>query len=248
MNVIRQTDDTARATARQLLRTARHAALGFIDPQDAFPSVSRVLLATDIDGMPALLVSGLSTHTKGLAADPRASLLFGEPGKGDPLAHPRLTVHGQAEEITKDGSAYERFRRRFLARHPKASLYIVFPDFSISRMAITAARLNAGFGRAYVLTADDLTIHSSAAADIAAMEEEALAHMNADHADAIVLYATKLAGEKPGKWRMTGLDAGGCDLADADHMCRVEFEVTLTSAAELRPALIKITHRARALA
>lgn len=246
-DVIRQTDDNARMLGRRLLRSSRHAALGFIDPQDGFPSVSRVLTATDIDGAPVLLVSSLSAHTKGLAADPHASLLFGEVGKGDPLAHPRLTVHGISEQIVKDGEVYSRVRRRFLARHPKSSLYIDFPDFAILRLAISTTRLNAGFGRAYVLSADDLMIRSPATSDLAALEEEAVAHMNFDHADAIALCATRLAGEKPGNWRMAGVDAAGIDLLDRDRLCRLEFDEVLTRAAGLRPALMEMTRRARAL-
>ena len=56
------------------------------------PLASRVGVATDIDGAPLILVSMLSAHTPAILADPRCSLLVGEPGKGDPLAHPRLTL------------------------------------------------------------------------------------------------------------------------------------------------------------
>jgi putative heme iron utilization protein len=59
------------------------------------------------------------------APDPRASILLAESGKGDPLAHPRLTVIGRLERCPDP-----RVRERFLARHPKARLYADFVDFS----------------------------------------------------------------------------------------------------------------------
>ena len=76
-SVLRETDDQARKQARILLRSARFASLAVIDPETDFPSVSRVLTGTDIDGVPVILVSGLSAHTKALSKDPGASVLFG---------------------------------------------------------------------------------------------------------------------------------------------------------------------------
>lgn len=96
--VIRPTDDEARALARRLVRLARHGALAVLDPRDGAPFASRVALATEMDGTLVMLVSRLSQHTEALAADARCSLLVGEPGKGDPLAHPRLTVVGKEKK------------------------------------------------------------------------------------------------------------------------------------------------------
>ncbi|MGZ9724433.1 HugZ family pyridoxamine 5'-phosphate oxidase [Rhizobium miluonense] len=157
-SVIRETDEDARNQARNLMHTAAHAALAVIDPETGFPSVSRVLTAMDTDGAPVILVSGLSSHTKALVKDPRASALFGEPGKGDPLAHPRLTVRCSAERVDRQGDAHARTRELFLERHPKSKLYIDFPDFCFFRLVPLDASLNGGFGRAYILSAEDLVI------------------------------------------------------------------------------------------
>lgn len=161
-SVLRETDEDARRQARILLRSARHAALAVLDPETGFPTVSRVLTGTDIDGVPVILVSGLSAHTKALSKDPRASALFGEPGKGDPLAHPRLSVQCRAERVDRGSPLHERIRARFLARHPKAKLYVDFPDFCFFRLMPLAASLNGGFGKAYVLPGEDLMILSAA--------------------------------------------------------------------------------------
>lgn len=161
-SVLRETDEEAREQARILVRSARYAALAVIDPETGFPSASRVLTGTDIDGVPVILVSGLSAHTKALSKDPRASVLFGEPGKGDPLAHPRLSVQCNAERVDREHPLHERLRSRFLARHPKAKLYIDFPDFCFFRLVPLTASLNGGFGKAYSLAGSELMILSAA--------------------------------------------------------------------------------------
>jgi putative heme iron utilization protein len=80
------------ALARSLLRRARSGTLATLDAGTGAPFASLVSVATDSDGSPLFLVSTLAAHTGHLAHDPRASLLLAAGGKGDPLAHPRLTV------------------------------------------------------------------------------------------------------------------------------------------------------------
>lgn len=241
-NVLRETDDEARKLARVLLRSARSGALAVIEPQSGgFPFVSRVLLGIDVDGAPVILVSRLSTHTQALLADRRASLLTGEAGKGDPLAHPRLTVQCEAEEVRRDSDEHARIRERFLRRHPKAGLYIDFPDFGFFRLAPQRASLNGGFGRAYALTADDLIIDSPAIAELAEMEASAIDHMNADHGEAVKHYAkVHCRAASDGDWKLVGIDAAGLDLTDGEALKRLEFETPIRNAAELRPVLKKL--------
>ena len=150
-------DDEARAMARRLLHHARHGALASLDPASGHPLASRVALATDIDGAPLILISALSAHTAALQADPRCSLLCGEPGRGDPLAHPRITLVARAHRIDRaDEAVHSRVRRRYLVRQPKARLYADFGDFAFWRLEVERASLNGGFGRAYELTAADV--------------------------------------------------------------------------------------------
>ena len=87
-------DFDAVAIAKALLRMTRAAALATIDRNTGHPFGSLVNVATDVDGSPLILISRLATHTANLEKDARASLLLASAGKGDPLAHPRLTVLG----------------------------------------------------------------------------------------------------------------------------------------------------------
>ena len=106
---------------KRLLRATRSGALATIQKAGGHPFATLVTVATDHDGSPILLMSQLSAHTKNLDADPRCSILLSQGGKGDPLAHPRLTVFG-AMIKQSDEAARARLKGRFLARHPKSAL------------------------------------------------------------------------------------------------------------------------------
>ncbi len=241
----RETDDEARGLARQLVSGARFGALAVLLPQDGRPFASRTAVACDIDRTPVILASQLSTHTAGLAHDPRVSLLLGEPGKGDPLAHPRITLQCTAVKLDRGDVQHGRMRARFLRRHPKSALYIDFPDFSFFRLELQTASLNGGFGKAYHLTAEDILIASPAMAALAEMEDGAITHMNDDHGDAVALYAHVLAGQRKGNWTICGIDAAGFDLLGADTVLRVEFDAPLQDAKRLAPEMAALAKRAR---
>lgn len=208
---------------------------------DGAPFASLVSVATLVDGRPIMLLSSLSAHTQHLRADRRCSLLLVQGGKGDPLAHPRLTLTGHAEQL--EGEARETARHRFLARQPKARLYVDFPDFGLWRMTLDAAHLNGGFARAARLAGSDLVVDADA---VAAFERGAIEHMNADHREALALYGDILAGAGPGAWTASGLDPDGIDLVCGDRVARVLFETPVADPGSLRAALKALADRARA--
>lgn len=232
------------AEAKRLLRSVRAGALATA-ALDGFPFASLVNVATDYDGSPLLLMSGLSAHTRHLEAEPRASILLAETGKGDPLAHARLTVTGRAGRLQEE-ALRARARGRFLARHPKAALYADFGDFSFWRLEIMRAHLNGGFARAATFEGDAVRTDTSDAQDLMNVEVSAIDHMNADHAEAARLYATRLCGAADGRWRVTGLDPDGVDLACGDATARADFHRRVTDAAALRAALADLAAAARA--
>jgi len=239
-------DFDPRGLAKTLLRAIRAGTLGTLDRNTGHPFTSLVNVATDVDGAPLILTSRLATHTANLEADSRASVLLAETGKGDPLAHPRLTVLGRFAAVAKESAEAARVRRRFLARHPKSELYAGFGDFSFWRMQVVSAHLNGGFARAADLQAHDVLTDVSDAADLIAAEEGAIAHMNADHAAAIELYAVDLLGEAEGPWKISGIDPDGADLIAGDRIARLPFRNRVTSASALRAALVALAKQARA--
>jgi heme iron utilization protein len=239
-------DFDPKSIARTLLRSIRAGALATIDRNTGHPFASLVNIATDSDGSPLILVSRLATHTANLENDGRGSVLLAATGKGDPLAHPRLTVLGNFTRIAHDHPDEPRLRRRFLARHPKAELYAGFSDFSLWRLAVVSAHLNGGFARAADLKAIDVLTDISDAEDLLQAEASAVAHMNDDHPDAIRLYATKLLGAQDGPWRLTGLDPDGFDLACGDAALRLQFQERATTAQKLREMVVALAKQARA--
>ncbi len=235
-------NDPSRAV-RDLVRGLGRAALGAMLPAEngSCPYVSLVLAAVDLDLSPILLLSDLAEHSKAIAADTRVSLLFdGTQGFDQPLTGPRVTLVGRAAR-----TADERLARRFLARHPEAAIYAGFKDFHFYRVAVERAHFVAGFGKIRWLAADDLALPPPGG--LAEAEEGIVAHMNADHADALQLYAGKLLGLAGNAWRMTGIDAEGLDLRQGGQLARLPFDVPLRDAGEARGVLVALVARARAL-
>lgn len=153
---VQPADAEARALARSLLDTARHAALSFTDA-DGSPGISRIAFGLAPDGTPVTLVSALAPHFAALRDRPLCAVMLGEPGvKGDPLTHPRLMVKARAGFVAPDDPARPALRALWLETHPKAKLYVDFADFAFVRLEPVSALLNGGFARAFRLGPQDL--------------------------------------------------------------------------------------------
>ncbi len=233
----------ARREARRLLRTVRSGALATLTPEGD-PYASLVTVATLPDGSLVLPLSTLAVHTQHLIADPRCSLLLDSDGKGDPLAHPRLTVTARAVEASPEERV--AWRARFLRRHPKAEIYVDFGDFSFWRLDLAGARIIGGFGRIDMLKAADLATDVAGAEALLESETRSTDHMNADHGDALRLYATALCGERDGDWRIVGLDPDGIDMGLRDRTVRLDFPERITDPATLRRQLVRWLAEAKA--
>ncbi len=216
-------------------------------PEAGAAYASLVQVAFGHDGAPILLISTLADHTKNLLADARCSLLFDGTGAyGETLTGPRVSVQGRAQKLdtsTPDGAA---LAARYLARFPNAATYAGFGDFSFWRVAPVRAHLVAGFGRIKWFERFALE-ETFAGAALMAGEAEIVAHMNADHADAIELYATKLSGADPGGWTMTGVDPEGFDLRRqaAGQSLRLAFDTIVHDPESARVELVRLVKRAR---
>ncbi len=224
--------------ARRLMRSRDHVALG--TSLAGHPYVSLVASACEADARPLLLLSDIAQHTKNLLADPRVSLLFEDTvGHPDPLAGPRLTLLGRAERCEDPRST-----ARFAARHPASARYAGFADFHLYRVAIERGHLVAGFGRIAWIEAEQLGFQGDASA-LAEAEAEIIAHMNADHADAIALYAERLLGRQGEGWRMTGIDPEGIDLRREGGTARLDFAEPVLNPAAARRTLVALAEKAR---
>ena len=240
-----QDDFNPARLARRLIRTVPRAALAtVVADRGGEPYASLVSVAVDHDAAPILLLSDLADHTRNLKRDPRVSLLFDGTGgerRTDPLAGDRVTVQGRIEP-----SGEPRHRARYVARHPSAAGYGGFKDFNVYRIRIERAHLVGGFGRIHWIDgAEEL----GAVADAqAAREADVVGHMNADHRDAVQLYAKQLLGLPGDDWVMTGVDPEGADLRAGGRTARLEFDNAVTDAEGARVELVRLVKRARAAA
>jgi putative heme iron utilization protein len=195
------------ATSRRLVREARTAALSTLQRRSGHPFGSLVTVACEPDGAPILLMSTLAAHSRNLAEDPRASLLFVEGTLGDPQQGGRVTLTGAVERIADDASQ----RRRYLTRNPDAALYAGFGDFAFFRLELEDCHLVAGFGRAMRVRREDFLVDCSDAAALVAAESRLVAGFGETPAR-VAAWAAKL-GAPAGDWTVVGIDPEGIDLA-----------------------------------
>lgn len=233
---------------RRLVYGARVATLATVMADGGTPYASLVTVAADHDGSPILLLSELADHTRNLGADPRLSLLIDEArALPNPQTGPRVSLLGRAEKVV-DPALRDRLAGRFLARHPGAALYAGFGDFAFWRVVPERAHLVGGFARAVWLT-DDLLRDPGTAAAFAAMEPHAVAHMNADHADAVAAIAEAFGGgqQTGGGWRLVALDAEGLAVRNGEdeRVVHIPFDPPLTTPEDVRGRLVDLSRMAR---
>jgi putative heme iron utilization protein len=239
-------DFSAPGLARSLLRRSRQGALATLMPGSGDPYCSLVNVASNWDGSPILLISRLALHTRNILGDPRVSLMLDERAEGDPLEGARIMLAGRAEQA---GAADEAvLRRRYLNAHPSAEAFVSFKDFSFFKVRPAAAHLVAGFGRIVDLTPEQFLTDISDADALLEAEQGAIEHMNADHRDAMNLYATKLLGAEQAEWRCTGCDPDGMDMQAGAQTLRLDFQERVTTGTVLRKMLVKLVAEARAKA
>ncbi len=218
--------------ARCLLRGARS---GTLATQNAGqPHAALVTPAVDGGGSVLLLLSALADHTKHLLQQGRCALMVaGSAVDLNPQTAPRLTLIGTAAQDHDPA-----LRRHWLLRHPYASLYADFPDFSLWRLVPEAALYVAGFGRAIRLGAAELAAPDHVASALRAAEPGIVAHCNEAHANALSRLAHASGGA--GRWRMLGFDCDGFDLYQDEAVMRIAFAAPIAEAAEAQAALEKL--------
>ena len=245
-----QSDEpTLGAEARALMRRGVKASLATVgapaDPATAgWPAAALVTVACACDGSPILLLSTLAHHTRNILADPRAALLFdGTDGLANPQAGPRVAAMGRVT-ATKD----KALARRFLARHPAARAYAGFGDFAVYKMAVERLHFVGGFARARWIGKRAATLPGKMCAEIARHEEEILAHMNGDHAEALALYARELLGARATQVELVAVDPEGFDLRCGRTVKRLDFATPVATLTDVRTAFVSLTRAARSSA
>lgn len=235
--------------ARTLVDAARVGTLStLLESRGGVPFGSLAPYGLDADGQPILLISRLAVHTRNLAADERASLLVVEAGDDDPLAIGRVTLVGRVGPLSERERAAQR--DDYLARQPNARAWVDFADFAFHRLAVEVAYFVAGFGA--MGWVDGADYRAAAPDPLAPHAAGILAHMNADHADALRLYCQAFAGVTTEQATMTAIDRLGlrvrAETGDGPRALRIAFPRPATTPAEARAVLVEMVRDARARA
>lgn len=155
-------DERALEILRSLLAGVRVCTLATHDEKG--PYAAMVAYAVEA-GLGTVLVhlSDLAEHKRHLDADPRVAVLIARPDDGhtEVLMLPRLLLRCRAVLVPRDGEAYSAARHTYLARHPRHAMTFGLADFDVYRLAPESGLLNAGFGRAYLVTPADVLAAST---------------------------------------------------------------------------------------
>jgi heme iron utilization protein len=202
-----------------------------------------------LEGAPVLCVSNLAEHGRNLAGDPRASIAIVAPAtEADPLANARITLAGRVEAPV--GGEHDAAREAHLAAVAAARFYIDYTDFSLWVLRVERVRWVGGYGRMDSTSGADYT--AAQADPVTPLAAGAIAHLNADHADALAAMARTLGGYPDTTAAVcTGLDRYGLDLRlDTERgmaYTRIGYAAPLQSADDLRAAAVELTQRARSV-
>ena len=198
-------------------------------------------------GAPVLCVSNLAEHGRNLAGDPRVSIaIVAAATDSDPLANSRITLAGAV--VRPVGDELAAARQAHLDAVPAAKYYVDYSDFTLWVLRVERVRWVGGYGR----------MDSATGADYAAAQPDpvqpiaagAIAHLNADHAEALALMARVLGGYPDTiTATCTGADRYGLDLKVTTERgvayTRVGYLERLETSDQLRSATVELTRRAR---
>ena len=237
---------SAAEEARTLVASCNRGSLATLSHGD--PWASLVTYGVLEDGSPVLLVSTLAEHGRNLRRDPRASLVVCEDTTRDPLDNGRVTLAGRAQAM--EGEAREAALAAHCAAVPGAEIYAGFGDFTVWVLRVERVRWVGGFGR---MDSADADAYRAAEPDpTASAAAHAVAHLNADHADALLVMAQALGGHPDARGAScTAIDRYGLDLKvdtpAGTGATRIGFAEPVDAPDGLRAATVELARRGRAV-
>jgi putative heme iron utilization protein len=211
-----------------------------------FPFGSLMPFALDSAGRPIFLISNMAMHTQNLKADPRCSLFVGQVvTDGDALGAARATMVGHAEAVPEQDIA--SVRENYLARHESSRYWVDFADFSFFQLHPIDLYYVGGFGVMGWVGAKD---YEQAAPDpLSEAASGILAHMNADHIDAMILLARSHAQLEATEATMTSVDRLGFSLKLKTHEgikgVRINFLHEVVTPQQTRAVLLEMVRLAK---
>jgi putative heme iron utilization protein len=220
--------------ARQVLAGTFHGVLSTYSREQAgYPFGSVAPYVLDQDGLPLLLLSHLSQHTKNLDADGRCGLTVVDVGDGDVQERGRLSGVGDVTPSGPDADA-----ERYFCYFPQARIYFEQLGFRFYRFTPRRFHWNAGFATARWFGIDRIVRANPLSRE---SQGRIVAHMNQDHGDALrgYLAAADDINDTDGV-AMLGIDAEGIDLKVTNRLRRIPLARAIGSAAQAREVLVEM--------
>lgn len=206
-----------------------------------FPTGSIVAFATDEKGRPIFVFSTMSTHTKNLQKDARASLCVTEVDfRG--AADARVVLSGKVTPVEKEEQ--DAVKKMYMEKHPGA-YWAAFGDFLAYRMEdVLDIAFVGGFARAGGVTPQEY--YDAAVDPCLAFSEPVMTHMNNDHEESIKGYVQYLIGTGPvDSAQMKRLDRYGFDVrikqGDGSGVLRVPFPEAVTERKNIKTAIMGLS-------
>lgn len=227
--------------AAALLRRECHGVLS-THSVDApgYPFGSVVPYCLDRAGRPVILISRIAQHTRNIWSNPKVSLLVSEADADDVQVAARVTYLADAVQVqVPDEEIAARYYRYF----PQSLDYHRIHDFDFYRLEGARVRYIGGFGRIHWLTPAQVDQPNPFDEK---QEAGMIAHMNADHADAVMHYWQRAGLEPPAEMPpvMAGIDACGFHLLAGARLARIEFDAPVSTPMEVRQAMVKLAKTA----
>ena len=233
--------------ARTLVYLGRIGSLSTLSrKQPGFPFGSVMPYGLNDDGHPIFLISTMAMHTQNLQANPHSSLLVTQPGASDdPLGASRVTLLGNVLLVPEAGVA--EARTLYLARHANSKYWVDFEDFSFYLMEVVDVYYVGGFGvMGWVKAEDYLRASPDPLADAA---PGIISHVNADHADSMLLLARASGAAEAAEATMTSVDRLGFHLrlksGERVQGTRIAFPREVRSTQDVRAVMVEMVGQAR---
>lgn len=235
--------------AKDFLAFHRTAVLSTLSrTHQGYPFLSLVPYDVDFMGRVIIYISKIAEHYKNLTLNSKASVFIPDlHAWQDPQPYGRITILGDfasvpEKELPAVQASYEK-------RFPDSIPHSLTHDFVYFRSTVERVRWISGFGEIYWISGDSFQSCSLDPLSYAGMG--ICEHMNADHSDALVLYAKHLASIEPdtGKVVMVFVSSVGFTLQVARQSgtkrVNILFPKSVSSAGEARAVFIEMLKECR---
>lgn len=232
-----QTRTTPAYRARHMLRRQQNSVLCTLSAEmDGWPFASIAPYVLDHAGEPWFLLSDIAQHSRNIQRDARISVLVREQEQADDIqALGRATLMGRMQVLEPSAA----MRARFLRYQPQSLQYFQTHDFRFYHLQVERLRWIGGFGDIHWVAGADYRLAMEAQALVEA-EESAVAHMNADHIDAMCRYARHTHALDISQPMMLGADPEGFDIDSEKGRLRFDFLTPVDGPQALRQAMVAL--------